>query len=317
MISVAMCTYNGEKYVRDQLESIIYQTLQPDEVIICDDCSSDSTVKVIENVMGQWTGSWKLVRNRKNQGYRKNFQQAISLCQGDFIFLSDQDDVWNKKKLATEYPYFEDDEVILVFHDAEIVDENLKQISPSFWKNLGFNYTSFEKGDYSRLLRENLIQGASCGFRRKLFELCKPPFPEEAIHDEWLGINATFLGKIIPIHKQLLKYRQTGHNQIGGKHYGMTAKLVSWVDNYKQKANVYRKYLHHQEILWKIFAERYPDGRLGPIKSGDFYNFLCLRIDAISRHRFSDLPSVHKYEEMLNDPVEGKKQYVKDRLLFL
>lgn len=316
MISVAMCTYNGEKYVREQLESIIHQTLQPDEIIICDDCSSDDCVKIINDVMCKWTGQWRLVRNKKNIGYRKNFQQAISLCHGDFIFLSDQDDVWDKEKLAVEFPYFKDKNVILVFHDAEIVNEKLQQISPSFWGTLGFKYTAFQRGDYSRLLRENLIQGASCGFRRELFKLCQPPFPEEAIHDEWLGINAAFIGEIVPVHRALLKYRQTGNNQIGAKRDGLKVKLEGWIKDYKQKTQKYNRYLHHQETLWKIFAERYPDGYLGRTNSLEFYKFLLRRNEAIFNHQFRALPPFHEYKKMLNDSFEAAKQYTKDRLLF-
>lgn len=311
-----MCTYNGEKYVSEQLESIIHQTLQPDEIIICDDCSSDHSVKIINEVMCNWAGQWRLVCNKKNLGYRKNFQQAISLCHGDFIFLSDQDDVWDQDKLAIEFPYFSDKSVILIFHDAEIVDEKLQQISPSFWATLGFKYTDFQKGDYSRLLRENLIQGASCAFRRELFELCQPPFPEEAIHDEWLGINAAFTGKIVPIHQSLLKYRQTGNNQIGAKRDGLKGKLKGWLKDYTQKTQKYRRYLYHQETLWKIFAERYPYGHLGKTGSCEFYKFLLHRNEAISKYHFRELPSFHEYKKMLNDPLEGTKQYIKDRLLF-
>ena len=317
MISIAMCTYNGEKYIKEQLESIINQTLQPEEIVICDDCSSDCTIKIIKNVMSKWSGQWRLVCNKNNLGYRKNFQQAIGLCHGDFIFLSDQDDVWDREKLEIEYPYFKDKSVILVFHDAEVVDEKLQQISPSFWNDLRFKYTAFEKGDYSRLLRANLIQGASCGFRRDLFKLCHPPFPEDAIHDEWLGINAAFLGKIVPIHRQLLKYRQTGNNQIGAKQDGLKEKIGSWIKDFSQKAQKHNSYLQHQERLWKIFAERYPDGYLGVTNAQEYYKFLLHRIEAISEHRFGPLPSLHEYKHMLNDSMEAKRQYVKDRLLIL
>lgn len=98
MNSVAMCTYNGEKYIKEQLESIIHQTLPPDEIIICDDGSNDHTISAIKETMRVWRGSWMLVQNEKNLGYKKNFQKAISLCQGDIIYLSDQDDVWDLHK---------------------------------------------------------------------------------------------------------------------------------------------------------------------------------------------------------------------------
>lgn len=95
MVSIALCTYNGEKYIEEQLESLIHQTCQPDEIIICDDQSKDNTVNIAKSLLGSWPGAWKVIINKKNLGYKKNFQKAISLCRGDIIFLSDQDDVWD------------------------------------------------------------------------------------------------------------------------------------------------------------------------------------------------------------------------------
>ena len=93
-LSVAMCTYNGEKYIREQLMSIRNQTLRIDEIVICDDCSEDDTVEIIENLIRQYDLPVRLHVNTWNHGYRKNFEQAICRCSGDIIFLSDQDDIW-------------------------------------------------------------------------------------------------------------------------------------------------------------------------------------------------------------------------------
>ena len=99
MISVAMCTYNGEKYIQEQLESIIYQSVPPDEIVICDDCSNDATLEIVKDILNSYDGIVQLVSNKHNLGYRKNFEKAISLCHGDIIFLSDQDDVWSSNKI--------------------------------------------------------------------------------------------------------------------------------------------------------------------------------------------------------------------------
>lgn len=102
MISLCMCTYNGEKFIKEQLETIRKQTRMPDEVIICDDCSEDNTVKYIKTFIdfNGLTGSWKLYCNEKQKGYPGNFYYAMSLCKGDIIFLADQDDVWCHNKIA-------------------------------------------------------------------------------------------------------------------------------------------------------------------------------------------------------------------------
>lgn len=100
-ISVCMGIYNGEKYIEEQLYSILHQTRQPDEVILCDDISQDNTVKIVRDFIkrNRLQDSWRLFVNQENKGYPSNFYYAMSLCTGDIVFLSDQDDIWNKKKL--------------------------------------------------------------------------------------------------------------------------------------------------------------------------------------------------------------------------
>lgn len=100
-ISVCMSTYNGEKYIQQQMYSILHQTCRPDEVIICDDASGDCTVEIIQRFIqdNQLEQSWKLYENTENRGYPANFYYAMSLCSGELVFLSDQDDIWHEKKL--------------------------------------------------------------------------------------------------------------------------------------------------------------------------------------------------------------------------
>ena len=107
MISIALCTYNGESYIVELLLSIINQTLQPDEIIICDDKSTDNTVKKTKLILDGWSGNYRLIVNESNLGYKKNFQKAISLCSGDIIFLCDQDDVWDTTKIAKTMTVFD------------------------------------------------------------------------------------------------------------------------------------------------------------------------------------------------------------------
>lgn len=318
MISIALCTYNGEAYVGEQLKSLTMQTFQPDEIIICDDCSKDSTVAIINNIMTDWKGSWQLFVNPQNLGYRKNFQKAISLCKGDIIFLSDQDDVWDKNKLKIMTPFLQNDpQVMLAIHDVELVNRKLECIRPSFWGELSYNPKCFNDGDYTCQLRESIIQGAASVFRRELFtKSC--PFPAEANHDEWLGMNAVFLGKVVAINKKLMKYRQTGHNQIGGhEKLSWLEKTAKWGKQFQKELKVYQNYLYHQEVIWKELSRKYPEGEISGINSQIFYAFLQKRVECIKNGKWFSLPSLKIYEEMLKNPAEGKKQWVKDRMLIL
>lgn len=179
MISVAMCTFNGEKYIKEQIESIINQSLVPDEIIICDDCSKDNTVNIIKETLDNWSGKVYLVVNEKNLGYRKNFEKAISLCHGDIIFLSDQDDVWNKDKIEIIKTEIEKDKnILLAFHDVEIVDENLCLINKSFWNVLHFDYMQFLENDFRRLMESNVIQGSACAFK-KIYSILQSHFQRQ------------------------------------------------------------------------------------------------------------------------------------------
>lgn len=225
MNSIALCTYNGEKYIRQQLESIVAQTLQPDEIVICDDCSKDRTVQVVQDTLKDWAGRWQLVCNEKNLGFKKNFEKAISLCHGDIIYLSDQDDVWDLRKIEIMDEVFRaHPEAVAVWHDAELVDASLCPLYPSFWKDsLRFDDQKFLQGDYSRVMEGNVMQGSACAFRQEVFEEATP-FPTEAIHDEWLLLISLLQGKVIPVPEVLMKYRQAD-NIVGGMPMAIGEKI--------------------------------------------------------------------------------------------
>ena len=136
MISVALCTYNGEQYIREQLESILTQTVKVDEIVVCDDGSTDNTLQIIEELAGNTDTAIHIYRNETNLGPAKNFQKAINLCSGDIIFLSDQDDVWMPEKAATITNYFrQNPQISVVFTDGNLTDGE-KNIG-SLWHSLG------------------------------------------------------------------------------------------------------------------------------------------------------------------------------------
>ena len=259
MISVALCTYNGEKYLYEQLKSILNQTLPPDEIVICDDCSTDKTVEVIKDVFGnhKWNGSLKLFINQNNLGFRKNFEKAIGLCTGDIIFLCDQDDVWNLNKIEMIIGVFTSHtEAVLVFHDAEVVDENLKLLYPSFWGLMQFDYRRFCELENAYLGYQNFVQGTACAFRRELFEFAMP-FPQDAYHDEWLALVAVQYGKIIPYPVCLLKYRQSSNNAIGADASSIFCKIYKWTYDYKRRKEGRKKSLKRRLSVMDAYMQRY------------------------------------------------------------
>ena len=111
-LSVAMCTYNGAEFIEEQLISILNQTVKIDEIIICDDCSTDDTLEILQKIIEQNNSVITIFRNEVNLRSNKNFEKALSLCTGDYIFFSDQDDIWKKNKVQKFIDKFNEDETI-------------------------------------------------------------------------------------------------------------------------------------------------------------------------------------------------------------
>src|SRR5436190_1701827 len=143
-ISVALCTYEGDRHVQAYLESLALQTRIPDELVICDDQSQDKTIEIVRRFTSKAPFSVRFTINQHNLGTRKNFEKAIGLCQGNIIALADQDDIWRMDKLMQmEDAFSGSPQVGLVFSDAEMVDEDLQPLGYSLWQSLKFS--SFEQ----------------------------------------------------------------------------------------------------------------------------------------------------------------------------
>ena len=134
MISIALCTYNGEKFLQAQLDSIEQQTLLPDELVVCDDCSSDGTIDILEKFRKRASFPVHIHPNKINLGSTQNFEKTIRLCTGDIIALSDQDDVWRPNKLERLKDALQaNPDAGYVFSDAELVDEHLLPLGCRLW----------------------------------------------------------------------------------------------------------------------------------------------------------------------------------------
>ena len=139
-ISVALCTYNGERFLAEQLASIASQTRLPDELICCDDGSTDGTVAVLESFAATVPFPVRIVRNERNLGSNENFAQAIFLCQGELIALCDQDDRWLPRRLEVEAQALDAHaEAQLVFSDGEMLGETGERLSSRLWDQFEFS----------------------------------------------------------------------------------------------------------------------------------------------------------------------------------
>lgn len=220
-ISVAMCTYNGSDFILEQLASLVKQKRPPDEIIICDDRSTDDTVEKIRQFEKYSNVRIKLSINENNLGTTKNFEKATQICSGDIIALADQDDIWLPDKLRLfEREFMKDESIGSVFSNALIVDENLTPLNYTMWDVVGITKRKFKRLRKGRIfncvLNQFLTTGATMAFRSK-FKRHINPIPHSWFHDAWISLIVSSMSQIKPIPVSLILYRQHQSNQIGGK----------------------------------------------------------------------------------------------------
>lgn len=224
--STAMCTYNGAQYLPEQLASIAAQTRIPDELVVCDDRSTDNTVQIIEAFAATAPFPVRLSINEQNLGSTENFGRAIGLCTGDAIALSDQDDVWLPEKLErVEACFASAPRAGLVFSDGDVVDQHLESMGHSVWQFVGFSETErnlFAEGKaFGVLLDHNVVTGAAMAFRSVFKDLVLPIPPGlvhdgwRMIHDGWIALVISAVADLAMIPDPLFKYRQYKGQQIG------------------------------------------------------------------------------------------------------
>lgn len=227
LISVALCTHNGARFLGEQIRSICLQTLRPGELILSDDASSDDSVAVARAALRDCAGvvgsaiEFRVLENRQALRVTKNFEQAAMACRGDLIALSDQDDVWHPERLARMAAEFERrPELTLLHTDARLVDDKGQALGQTLFQAL--EVQAFELGQihqgmaFDMLMRRNLVTGATTVFRRELLAQAVP-FPAEWLHDEWLGAIAAALGRVDVLEQCLIDYRQHALNEVGAR----------------------------------------------------------------------------------------------------
>jgi glycosyltransferase involved in cell wall biosynthesis len=211
LVSIALTTYNGEKFLKKQLDSIVNQTYKNLEIIICDDNSSDSTIDIVQKYMLK-DKRIKLYTNSINLGVLKNFEKAISLCSGDYIALSDQDDIWLENKIEIMLDLIGD--ALLCYHDDILIDEQEEVLFSSFWNKIGIKENT---KDIRKLYINYYITGHSLFFKKSLKEYILPIPKEFEMFDLWPILFALKLGKVKQIDMQLVKWRQHSNNTSGNK----------------------------------------------------------------------------------------------------
>jgi glycosyltransferase involved in cell wall biosynthesis len=217
-ISVALCTYNGQRFLRSQLASIARQTRLPDQLVICDDGSTDATIAIAEAFAHSVSFRVDIHRNPVNLGSTRNFEQAILACTGDLIALSDQDDLWHPDRLRrSEEELNWHPEAGLVFSDGEVIDDNGDRIGIRLWENfelVGLRKEELRGGNFIPMTRKRFVTGATVMFRASFRNYCFP-VGDRWVHDGWIAAIIGSMASIRLIDEQLIFYRQHSSQQIG------------------------------------------------------------------------------------------------------
>ena len=220
-ISVALCTYNGGRFLQEQLESIAAQERRPDELVICDDCSADETASIARRFAAECGFDVRLEVNKWNVGSTRNFGRAVSLCRGDVIALSDQDDCWLPHKLSRlEQVFSEDAEIGFVFSDAHRIDDEGRRLPHGLWESISFGRRMQRKVNGGRavevLVQRNVVTGASMAFRAAYRDMLLP-IPAKWLHDGWFALLIAAVAPCRATAEPLIQYRQHDEQQIGAR----------------------------------------------------------------------------------------------------
>lgn len=210
-----MTTYNGQSFLQKQLDSILSQSVKVDEIIVCDDGSTDDTLAILDSYTK--CGIVKVEVNTNNLGFVKNFEKALSLCTGEFIFLADQDDVWYPNKVEVLLQSLEGN--LLIHSDCDLIDSSSELVAKNF------------KGEISThqivddFLFANVVTGCTVLIHRNLLEFALP-FPDGlAYHDWYLAFHAAYLKKIAYVSQSLTGYRQHQLQDTGSGESGKSSIL--------------------------------------------------------------------------------------------
>jgi glycosyltransferase involved in cell wall biosynthesis len=237
MVSVCIASYNGEKFIREQIVSILIQINVDDEIIISDDSSTDSTIQIIKSIGDPRV---RLYINDNSSGRpTENFQNALGKAKGDYIFLADQDDVWLENKYQKVTTLLESNDLVL--SNSIVVDQELKELYPSFFELHGSS-----KGILRNAIKNSYF-GSCMAFKKELLNYALPFPPSREIgHDVWLGLVAEIVGKVYFTNEPLILYRRhpsavTSHG-MGKSKRSILTKLLSRVIMLKYVLNFYIKY---------------------------------------------------------------------------
>lgn len=259
MVSVLLASYNGEKYIREQLESILNQTFSDLSIVISDDLSTDQTPEIIREYEERYPGRVRSLKNSKRSGSaQNNFFRLLTAVSDEYVMLCDQDDIWLSHKVEVTLGEMKRMEAkwgtnvpLLVHGDLSVTDQDAHILHPSM---AAFQKIGVHDNRFSHYLVENNITGSTVmlngAFSRFLTDVPK----ECVMHDWWLGLLASCFGKISYIDRPLVLYRQHGDNQVGAK--SSKEQYAKRIENQDAVRENYRKMFSQARLFLELYKEQ-------------------------------------------------------------
>ncbi len=255
-VDILLATCEGEKFLAQQLDSILSQTHTNIRIIIRDDASKDKTLLIIQEYAARYPEKIQYIHGKERVGVKANFSALMESSTASYVMFSDQDDVWMPQKIEKTLKHMLSLELndrnhpFLVHTDLVVVDEHLNILNPSFWKYANLKPAHDES--LNRLLSQNVVTGCTMMVNRLLIELAKPIPEETFMHDWWLALTAAAFGKIGVLDEPTMYYRQHGKNALGAQRFGSLRNLKN-----KLKKLINRDVRKFQQA--SVFYHRYHD----------------------------------------------------------
>lgn len=306
MVTVLLAVYNGEKYLKEQIDSILTQTVKDIKIVIRDDGSCDGSPLIIDDYCNRYPQIISKLEGAPTGSAKQNFAKLFKNCDSDYIMFCDQDDVWLPEKIEKTLAAMQDAEKndksipVLVHTDLKVVDESLNVISPSF-----FDFQKLIQDDITlpKLLVQNYVTGCTVMINRALKEKCGN-IPEDCImHDWWLALAAVLFGKLICVAEPTMLYRQHESNQVGAKaSYGIAfiKRKLATLDKVRENYNAtYRQAKSLLDCYGDVLGEQQKEiieiyckiplmNKLKKIRTMQKYGFKkCTRLRVVGQYFFA------------------------------
>ena len=252
-IDILMATYNGEKYLKEQIESILNQSYSNFRLIISDDCSTDKTREILSEYENK-DKRIKVYYQDKNMGYVRNFEFLLKQVKNEIYMLSDQDDYWLPEKIEKTYNKLNEEKADLVFTDLIVVDNNKRVINSSFNKLMNLE-KKIQKtiGTYELAYLYNCVTGCTIMGKKAMLDkiLPIPKKSKHLIHDHWIALVTSMNGKVVYLSEKLIEYRQHSDNQIGINHVTSKYKNVKQIRNHfiNVKLGIFGTYIENTQVF--------------------------------------------------------------------